>query len=404
MKILYIHQYFRTPEEGGAVRSYYLGRALVEKGFQVEMITARNATKYKVEDVQGIKVHYLPVAYKNEFSFWRRIFSFVRFYQKAFWLSRKISGVSLVYATSTPLTVGLLALKIKRKLMIPYIFEARDLWPDAPIAMGAIRNRWLKKVLFRMEKAIYRQAEELVALSPPVKTIIESRSAGKRVRLIPNMADTAFFRHAAPDPELHDRLNAGKNFIVCYFGSIGKVNQLESLIGLASKAFEKQMPFTFLIIGEGAALPGIRKQARKKNLNNVVFLPLVSKSELRRYLSVSDAVYVSFAEPKALEFSSPNKFFDALAAGKYIIYNKSGWIREEIEEYGCGVFADPADPEQTIERLKTLSADPEELKRCQARAAALAEKYSRKKLTAEFVEMISSYASRPANPAGILTP
>src|SRR5699024_5025197 len=145
-----------TPEEGGAVRSYYLGRALVEKGFQVEMITARNAPKYKVENVQGIKVHYLPVAYKNEFGFWRRIFSFVRFYQKAFRLSRKISGISLVYATSTPLTVGLLALKIKRKLMIPYIFEARDLWPDAPIAMGAIRNRWLKKALFRMEKAIYR--------------------------------------------------------------------------------------------------------------------------------------------------------------------------------------------------------------------------------------------------------
>ena len=32
MKILYLHQYFLTPEQGGAIRSYHLAKALVDAG------------------------------------------------------------------------------------------------------------------------------------------------------------------------------------------------------------------------------------------------------------------------------------------------------------------------------------------------------------------------------------
>jgi len=41
---------------------------------------------------------------------------------------------------TTPLTVGLLALIIKRKRKIPFYFEGGDLWPEAAVQMGIIRN------------------------------------------------------------------------------------------------------------------------------------------------------------------------------------------------------------------------------------------------------------------------
>ena len=51
MRILYLHQYFRTPEEGGALRSYYLSQALVQAGHTVELITAFNGTEMNEPNV-----------------------------------------------------------------------------------------------------------------------------------------------------------------------------------------------------------------------------------------------------------------------------------------------------------------------------------------------------------------
>ena len=82
MKILYVHQYFKTPQEGGSIRSYYLAKGLVDAGHQVTMITTHNET-YEVRNVDGIQVHYLPVNYDNKLGFFRRLFAFWKFVRLA---------------------------------------------------------------------------------------------------------------------------------------------------------------------------------------------------------------------------------------------------------------------------------------------------------------------------------
>ncbi|WP_273566577.1 hypothetical protein [Maribacter halichondriae] len=39
MKILYIHQYFRTPYEPGGTRSYWISQELIKAGHEVIMLT-----------------------------------------------------------------------------------------------------------------------------------------------------------------------------------------------------------------------------------------------------------------------------------------------------------------------------------------------------------------------------
>ncbi|NJO01130.1 MAG: glycosyltransferase family 4 protein [Bacteroidia bacterium] len=152
MKVLYIHQYFKTPEEGGSLRSYYLAKALVSVGLEVEMITAHARKKYIYREIDGIRVHYLPVYYDNSLGFWGRIYAFAKFLVLSYRCARKIRDVSLCYASSTPLTVGLVALGLRARFGLPYFFEVRDLWPEAPIQMGVIRNRLLKNLLCYLEK------------------------------------------------------------------------------------------------------------------------------------------------------------------------------------------------------------------------------------------------------------
>ena len=83
MRIIYIHQYFRTPNEGGAVRSYHLAKGLVDAGHEVEMITGGSQTAYDQRWMEGIKVHYLPVSYDQKFGFFKRVLSFLSYIRQA---------------------------------------------------------------------------------------------------------------------------------------------------------------------------------------------------------------------------------------------------------------------------------------------------------------------------------
>ena len=49
--------------------------------------------------------------------------------------------------------------------------------------------------------------------------------------------------------------------------------------------------------------------------------------------------------------SSPNKFFDALAAGKPVAINFKGWLSEIIEAHECGLVLDPKDIYASAQKL-----------------------------------------------------
>src|SRR6478736_9026947 len=178
MKVLILHQHFNSPEKGGALRSYYLAKALVDQGIETVMITGSNEKKYRQENYEGIEVHYLPIAYDNSFGFTDRSLSFLKYIKQSVAIAKKISNVDICYAISVPLTIGLAAIWIQKKTKVPFIFEVGDLWPDAPIQMGVVKNYFLIHVLFQLEKLIYRKAKSIVALSQPIKEAIEKKVSG----------------------------------------------------------------------------------------------------------------------------------------------------------------------------------------------------------------------------------
>ena len=352
MKILYIHQYFRTPEEGGAIRSYYLARGLVENGIEVELITAHNESFEVTKNIGGIKVHYLPVYYTNEQKFHERIYAFFKFMRLARKKARTINDIDLVYATSTPLTIGISALKIKKDLNVPYYFEVRDLWPEAPVQMGVIKNRLLKNYLKKLEKEVYQNASKIVALSPGIREQIAKEDPTKPIAIIPNMSDVEFFVPEEKIPGLVDTFNVRGKFVISYFGTIGLANHLEYLLAAANESLKSRLPVQFFIIGMGAQLDRLKYLVKHFDLTNVEFLPFQSKYNLKRILNVTDAAYVSFARKPIMETNSPNKFFDALAAGKIIITNTGGWVKDIVEEEQCGFHYDPEEPKSFVNQLR----------------------------------------------------
>jgi glycosyltransferase involved in cell wall biosynthesis len=390
VKILLVHQHFNTPEKGGALRSYFLASALVEHGHEVIVITGHNQSTLRHEIHKGITIHYLPVPYDNAFGFYKRIRSFLTF----IFLACKTAGAQLqaerCYVMSTPLTVGLVGIWLKWRRKVPFIFEVGDLWPEAPIQLGFIKNPILKFLLRRLEHFIYSQSSGVVALSVPMKKIIEQQVPGKKVYLLPNMADLDFFRPELKKEVLEQKFGVQNRFVISYIGSIGFANGLEFMLDCARISEQANLPVAFLFCGEGAVLESLKSTTKKLAINNVVFVPFSNREGVREVMNVTDAVFISYRNKQVLETGSPNKYFDGLAAGKLIITNFNGWIKEDIENYQCGFVVDYHKPEHLVKQLQPYLEDKNILLKAQENAFVLSKKYSRKKLGEEYVSLITA--------------
>jgi glycosyltransferase involved in cell wall biosynthesis len=380
MNVIYIHQYFRTPDQGGAVRSYHLAKGLVQAGIRVEMITAHDLPDYDQRWIDGIRVHYLPVTYDQKFGFLKRIWAFWQFVIKSRKLIKKLRRPDLLYITSTPLTTGLIGLWAKRTMALPYIFEVRDLWPEAPIQVGAIRNPLVKTFLFGLEKRIYDQALSLVALSPGIAGHLQRTSPKLEVALIPNFSDLSAFFPKNKNQKLAEELRLSKGLTIAYTGALGQVNAVEELLELAEMAKKCDKNWNFLIMGTGSHEQNLRKIAKAKSLENVRFLPFDSKEKVNEILSLADFACISFAHLPVLKTNSPNKFFDALASGKAILVNHKGWVYDLMKTHELGISFLPGKMESTFAMLEKLANNPAEIDQMGRNSRKLAEAYFSKEI------------------------
>jgi glycosyltransferase involved in cell wall biosynthesis len=374
LKIIYIHQYFKTPEQGGAIRSYYLATSLVKKGIEVEMITSHSGSSYEKKIIDGITIHYLPVNYNNKFGFLKRIVSFFLFSVKAYNLAKNIQDADLCYATSTPLTVGWTAMRLKKNFNIPYYFEVRDSWPLAPVQMGILKNKALIRFLYALELKIYEKANIIIALSPGIKADILSKIK-KPILMLPNISDCSFYEITKKNETFVEMFDVKNKFVITYAGAIGVVNHLEYLLNIAQKCLENNLEeVVFFVAGDGATYENIKQKAHELGLKNIRFVGFLQRNDLKKLYNITDATYTSFLKLPVLETNSPNKLFDSLASGKLTIVNSLGWTKELVEENACGFYADPENPEEFVAKIKIFVSDPTVLEDFQQNARNLAEK------------------------------
>jgi glycosyltransferase involved in cell wall biosynthesis len=344
VNILILHQHFKTPQTGGALRSYFLATAAVGNGWQVNVVTGASQRNYSVDNVEGILVHNVPVHYSNYFGFWKRILAFVNYLRWCIKLAQKLKHADVCYAISVPLTTGLAARWLKWRYNIPYIFEVGDLWPDAPIELDVIINPVLKKYLWTMEKRIYQEAKSVVALSPAIQSAIEKKAPGTSVHMIPNMADVDFFKPETKSGALEEKFGVKGKLVVSYFGAMGFANGLEALLHAAEKCQQAQLPVHFLLAGDGVEQANLNKLAKQLALTNLTFHGFQDRSGIGELMNVTDVVFVSFRPAAILETGSPNKLFDGLAAGKMILVNFKGWLLQELIQSGCGAYVNTQIP------------------------------------------------------------
>lgn len=345
MRIIYLHQYFNTPEMSGGTRSYEMAKRLVAYGHEVHIITSWREdtveTKWFTTVESGIHVHWQPVQYSNNMSFSRRIVSFFKFAIGATIKARAING-DVVFATSTPLTIAIPGVFVSKKLKVPMVFEVRDLWPELPIAIGALKNPMLCYLAKWLEKWAYKHSSAIVALSPGMKDgVVKTGYPTNKVATIPNISDLDSFQYDEVSSKEFRRDNSwlqDKPLLV-YTGTFGRINGVVYLVNIAVHLKKIAPDLRILLVGHGMEYQLVRDMALKLGvLNENLFIQgSTPKKKIPMILSAANIACSLCIDLPELRANSANKFFDALAAGKPIMLNYGGWQAELIERFNAGL-------------------------------------------------------------------
>ena len=402
MKITYLHQYFNTPQDSGGTRSYEMARRLVAAGHNVTMVTsARNAAVrggWFVTTEAGISVHWLPVPYSNQLSYAERIRAFFRFAAQAAQRAAQIPA-DVLFATSTPLTIALPAVCASKRQNAPMVFEVRDLWPELPIAIGALRGALPIAAARQLERFAYQNAAAIVALSPGMKAgVVDSGYPAEKVTVIPNSCDIDLFTVApsavrafrAQYEWLQDRP------LVLYAGTLGLINGAGYMAEIAATLLPSQPEVCFLVVGDGMQRSAIEEKSRALGVlnRNFYMLDRLPKQEMPVLFGAADISTSLFVDLPEMWANSANKFFDGLASGACIAINYQGWQAELLAESGAGFVLPPADPQVAAALLAQALDNPGYLQRAGAAALALARShFDRDMLAAQLEQVLAGVAA-----------
>jgi len=402
MHVAYIHQHFSTTRGATGTRSYEMSQRLLRLGHQVTMIcgayeagdqradSQKRVTRFEID---GIRVLQVAEPYANSMGFARRVLAFNRFARTA---TRLVSSLDadIVFATSTPLTVGIPGMRGAKRLKVPFVFEVRDLWPELAIALGAIKNPLLMWYTRRLEGRIYRAADRIIALAPGIKEgICRTGYPPDRVALIPNSCDLDLFRpseRVVIDP----RFGSPNEFRLVYTGAHGLANGLDAVLDAAVELRRRDARgIRFVFIGNGGLRNALMRRSRTEGLDSMVtWAPPIPKTDLARLLPQMDVGLMILKNVPAFYYgTSPNKFFDYIASGLPVLNNYPGWLAEIIERSDCGVVVPPDDPQSFADTVIRLRDSRDALKNMGHRARQLAEaKFSRDLLGNQFVGILES--------------
>lgn len=400
LNILYLYQYFGTPQGSWSTRAYELARRWVAAGDRVTVVTSvydksdlQADRLLSTRTIEGIEVRVINVKLSNRASKAGRIASYLAYALAATgWAATTRADV--VIASSGPLTIGIPALAAARVARRPLVFEVRDVWPEGAVQLGMLTNplaiRWSRW----LEAACYRAASHVVALSPGMAEWVRRVPDAAPVTVIPNACDNDLFGSPSPAVDLPLPVTPGK-CIAIYTGSLGLMDDAMQLVEAAvALRDEGADEIELVIVGDGKERDAMEARARAAGLTNIHFMGQHPKHRVAAWLGQATCALITFKNLPVLNTVSPNKFFDALASGVPVIQTTGGWLRDLIEREGCGLNVPPNDPRAMAGAIRRICGD-EGLRRQmsdQARRLATGE-FDRDRLAELYRDVLTQAAS-----------
>ena len=173
MKVWIINHYAIPPSLGGLVRHYYFSKNLSERGHKVKIFTSSKIHNsdvnmimddalYTEKDMDGVEYTFVRNSdYKGNGL--DRILNMLQFPMSIWKVCKKFEKPDVIYTSSPDIFTALSAVLLAKWLKIKKVVEVRDLWPESIVEYsGWSRNNPIIWILYRLEKWVYKNADELI--------------------------------------------------------------------------------------------------------------------------------------------------------------------------------------------------------------------------------------------------
>jgi len=365
MKILLINHYAFPPTQPGGTRHYALARALQALGHQPAIVAASFDHITRTDRLEpgqasarelhgGVPFIWLRTPGYLGSGGAARLWNMLAFARAvAHQLPRLLDGRPDVIVGSSPHLFGArAALRLARRLRVPFALEIRDVWPQSLIdVMGVSPWHPLVWLMERIERELYREADHIITLLPGIGPRVAERGGDPgAVTWVSNGIDLSLVPPVREAP-------GGAAFTFMYAGSHGRTNALDVLVDAAAllQAHSSQA-LNLVLLGTGPEKPRLQARARDEGIRSLTFLPPVPKLEVYRTLAQADAFWVSSHDtPLWRHGISFNKLYDFMAMARPTVLGLD-CPNNPIAEGRCGITVRPGDAGAMAEGMERLLA------------------------------------------------
>ena len=401
MHILFLSHYFPPEVNAPASRTHENTRRWVRAGHRVTVLTCvpnhprgvaypgyRNRLR-QWEEIDGVRVLRVITYLGPNKGFARRIANYLSYLLSATVFCGLVKDVDVVVSTSPQFFCGLAGFFVSRRLKAKWVLEIRDLWPESIIAVGALRQRQVIRLLEGIESFMYRKADHIVSVTNSFKRHIIGRGAAdEKLSVITNGADLETFQPRPRDEELAEEYGLRGKFVASFIGTHGMAHGLTTVLRAAASLRENRK-IVFLLVGDGAEKDNLERQAHEMGLKNVIMLGQQPKTTMPAFLALSDVCMVLLRRDDLFRTVIPSKIFEAMAMARPIIMGVEGESLEIVERAGCGVAIEPENDRELAAAVERLAKDPQLTRELGENGRRyVVENYDREKLARKYLEVL----------------
>lgn len=371
MRILFLSHYFPPEVNAPASRTYEHCKQWVQDGNEVTVVTCapnhprgivydgyRN-TLFQREEKDGIQVIRVWTYVTANEGFLKRTLNYLSYMLAAVCVAPFLSNFDIVLSTSPQFFNGLAGYLVSRLKRVPWILEIRDLWPESIVAVGAITNRPVIRLLEGMELFAYRKADHLVVVTDAFKAHMMKRGiVSKKVTVIKNGVDFSLYKrppHGSRD--LSRELGLADKFVASYFGTHGMAHHLETILEAAHELREWK-DIVFLLVGDGAERSRLVTMRDEMKLSNVVLLDQQPKKKMPELWSLSGVSVVLLKKSALFKTVIPSKIVESMAMERPVILGVEGESAELVLSAGGGICIEPESSKDLAIQVLKLYREP----------------------------------------------
>ena len=384
MKLILLNRFFYPDHSATSQILSDLAFFLSKQKHEVTVITSR--LRYDdlqdhlppFEKIHGVTVYRVWTSRFGRHFLPGRAIDYFTFYLSAAWcLFRVADKNSIVIAKTDPPLISVVAGFIVGVRKTSFVNWLQDLFPEVAIALnvrgfGGLLGKWLVKI--RNSSLNHADMNIVIGERMREKLISEGVETSK-IQVIHNWADgTAIKPITNENNSLREEWGLEGKFVIGYSGNLGRAHEFKTIIDAAEK-LKEEGDIVFLLIGGGAQVELVKEEARKQNLNNLIFKPYQPREMLNQSLGLPD-VHLVVLRPEMEGLIVPSKFYGIAAAGKPTLFigDTQGEIAEILRSSEAGMSVGSGDGETLATNIRELKNEPDKVNFLGANARKVFEK------------------------------